>query len=100
MFHEVRSWVRGVISKQNMQTHPRKTLLVRWATCLVVVAGLAQSAIADAPEPTVIETGWQLQDAGKAPQSGAEISSLSFNPKGWYTATVPGTVLTTLVNNG
>jgi beta-mannosidase len=83
-----------------MQTHPRNTLFVRWAACLVVVVGLVQSANADAPEPMVIETGWQLQDVGKAPQSGAEISSLSFNPKGWYTGTVPGTVLTTLVNNG
>lgn len=83
-----------------MQTHPRRTLFVRWAVCLVILAGLAQSVIADAPEPMVIETGWQLQDVGTAPQGGAEISSLNFKPKGWYTATVPGTVLTTLVNNG
>ncbi|HLX68745.1 MAG TPA: hypothetical protein VKV04_03870, partial [Verrucomicrobiae bacterium] len=83
-----------------MQTHPRRTLFVRWAACLVIVAGLSQSAIADAPEPMTIETGWQLQDVGEAPQTGAEISSLNFKPKGWYAATVPGTVLTTLVNNG
>jgi beta-mannosidase len=83
-----------------MQTHPRRTLFVRWAGCLVILAGLAQSAIADAPEPMTIETGWQLQDVGKAPQTGAEISSVDFKPKGWLTATVPGTVLTTLVNNG
>src|SRR5690349_19849769 len=83
-----------------MQTHPRRTLFVRRAVCLVILAGLARSAIAEAPEPMVIENGWQLQDMGKAPQTGAEISSLGFEPKDWFAATVPGTVLTTLVNNG
>jgi beta-galactosidase/beta-glucuronidase len=40
-----------------------------------------------------------LQDAAKVPQAGAGVSSSTFNTDGWYTATVPGTVLTTLVNN-
>ena len=44
-------------------------------------------------------TGWQLQDAAKAPQPGAEVAQTGFDTAGWYTATVPGTVLTTLVNN-
>jgi len=51
------------------------------------------------PQPIVLTAGWQLQDAVKASQPGAEISSASFHPSGWYAATVPGTVLTTLVNN-
>jgi hypothetical protein len=47
----------------------------------------------------VIDSGWQLQDVAKATQAGAEIASPGFSTTGWYTATVPGTVLTTLVNN-
>jgi hypothetical protein len=47
----------------------------------------------------VLASGWQLQDVAKAPQPGAEIASPAFSTAGWYTATVPGTVLTTLVNN-
>jgi hypothetical protein len=43
--------------------------------------------------------GWQLQDAAKVPQSGAQISSGDFEAAGWYAATVPGTVLTSLVND-
>jgi hypothetical protein len=43
--------------------------------------------------------GWQLQDVAKVPQAGAEVAAPAFNTAGWYTATVPGTVLTTLVNN-
>ncbi len=40
-----------------------------------------------------------MQDAAKVTPGGAEVSSTHFKPTGWYTATVPGTVLTTLVNN-
>jgi Exo-beta-D-glucosaminidase Ig-fold domain/Glycosyl hydrolases family 2, sugar binding domain/Glycosyl hydrolases family 2/Glycosyl hydrolases family 2, TIM barrel domain len=47
----------------------------------------------------VVSAGWQLQDAAKVPQGGAEVSAAAFKTKGWYAATVPGTVLTTLVNN-
>ncbi len=51
------------------------------------------------PAPVAIASGWQLQDVAKVPQPGAEVSSAGFRPSGWYAATVPGTVLTTLVNN-
>ncbi len=51
------------------------------------------------PQPLVVDSGWQLQDVAKATQTGAQISSDSFDAAGWYPATVPGTVLTTLVNN-
>ncbi len=54
---------------------------------------------ATVPQPIAISSGWQLQDIAKVPQTGAQISSASFDTHGWYPATVPGTVLTTLVNN-
>jgi hypothetical protein len=47
----------------------------------------------------VLSSGWQLQDAAKVPQDGSQVAAPGFNAAGWYTATVPGTVLTTLVNN-
>ncbi len=40
-----------------------------------------------------------LQDVVKVPQAGAKVASATFDPRGWYVATVPGTVLTSLVNN-
>ena len=46
-----------------------------------------------------IDSGWQLQDAARIPQDGAAVSAPAFSTQGWYTATVPGTVLTTLINN-
>lgn len=42
---------------------------------------------------------WHMQNAAKVQASAAELSSPRFHPEGWYTATVPGTVLTTLVEN-
>jgi beta-mannosidase len=50
------------------------------------------------PPPRI--DGWQLQDAAKVAEAARVISSAGFQPQAWYAATVPGTVLTTLVNNG
>jgi hypothetical protein len=44
--------------------------------------------------------GWTLREAPKTDATGAQISSAAFTPSGWMRATVPGTVLTTMVNDG
>jgi hypothetical protein len=49
-------------------------------------------------DPFVLNAGWQLQEAPKVSQPAAEVSSRGFHAEGWYRATVPGTVLTTLVD--
>ncbi len=46
-----------------------------------------------------ISNGWQLQDIDKVADSGHKISKLTYITNNWYKATVPGTVLTSLVNN-
>jgi len=51
------------------------------------------------PDPVALNAGWRLQDVAKVPQAGAKVSMFGFSTTGWYPATVPGTVLTTLVNN-
>ena len=43
---------------------------------------------------------WKLVEAPKVTADGSEISKSGFNAKNWYAATVPGTVLTTLVDRG
>ena len=43
---------------------------------------------------------WQMQDVAKVSDAGAVVSTNAFAPQSWYKATVPGTVLTTLVDNG
>ena len=74
-----------------------------FSLALVSISAILASATASAqpapPAPLVVSSDWQLQDAAKVPQAGAEISFAAFNTAGWYAATVPGTVLTTLVSN-
>jgi hypothetical protein len=67
---------------------------------LVVVVCLSQPAAAASLEPMLLSSGWQLQSAAKISQDGREISSPGFHPDGWNAATVPGTILTSLVNDG
>lgn len=76
------------------------TLARKSAVPLIGLAAASAAIAAPTPPPQVtLQTGWQLQNAAKATQAGTEISSSRFKPTGWYVATVPGTVLTTLVNN-
>jgi hypothetical protein len=63
------------------------------------IAAPVRAASSAVPSPVVLTSGWQLQDVTKVPEPAAQISSAAYKPGGWYTATVPGTVLTTLVNN-
>jgi beta-galactosidase/beta-glucuronidase len=73
---------------------------------LVLAAGvtmggpLALAAKSSLPVPMTIDGSWQLQEAAKVPETEAAIASVGYRPQGWYAATVPGTVLTSLVNNG
>jgi mannosylglycoprotein endo-beta-mannosidase len=65
----------------------------------ILFAFLAPASLfAQLPSQTI--AGWQLQDAAKVAEAARVISSAGFQPQAWYAATVPGTVLTTLVNNG
>ena len=43
---------------------------------------------------------WKLQRASEIKHTGEEISTLGFQPEGWITATVPGTVLSSYKNIG
>ena len=56
-------------------------------------------AYAQVPERSVLSGGWQLQNSAKVIETGEQLSQPLASPKDWYKATVPGTVLTTLVDN-
>jgi len=84
-------------------TSPRIFLIASvHATCLLTGILLSEPVFArsDLPEPISLRTGWQLQEIGKVAQTGETISQSNYQATGWFKATVPGTVLTTLVNNG
>lgn len=48
----------------------------------------------------IIQDNWTLIEEEKLRHTGFDISTADYNDDDWYTATVPGTVLTTLVNEG
>jgi len=54
-------------------------------------------AAADSSSITSLQQGWAIQSSAKVAASGETISTAQFKPDGWYPATVPGTVLATLV---
>ena len=48
----------------------------------------------------LLDRGWELADAATVDAKPVEISRPGFDTRAWYDATVPGTVLTTLVQQG
>jgi len=60
---------------------------------------LTFSFLLQAQAPYELNTGWKCQAIGKVKTDGAKLSTTDFSTKGWLDATVPGTVLTTLINN-
>ncbi len=46
-----------------------------------------------------LSTGWELAPAGQVQDGGERLSQPEYLPAGWFRATVPGTVLTSLVND-
>ncbi len=81
-----------------MKTHSVRELFAATLCTFAFVTPVAICAQA-VPSPVILTNGWQLQDVAKVSQAGAEVSSTKFKTKGWYAATVPGTVLTSLVND-
>ncbi len=52
------------------------------------------------PREWALARNWQMQAAPEVKAAGADLSSEGAGTAGWYAATVPGTVLTTLVDRG
>mgnify|MGYP001550323663 FL=1 len=70
--------------------------MVSISMMLAAFSAIAQNASVGS---LALASGWQLQDVAKVSEAGSAVSTAGFKTTGWYAATVPGTVLTTLVNN-
>jgi len=58
------------------------------------------SLLARGPNEWTLSDGWQLLPAPKVDAQGPQISTAAYGARDWMRATVPGTVLTTLVDDG
>jgi len=73
------------------------------AAVAIGVAGFAPAAGSAAerlPDPVALDAGWRLRDTQRFRDHGEAISAPGYDAESWLSATVPGTVLTTLVDNG
>ena len=52
------------------------------------------------PAEWTLSDGWTLREAPRVDADGAHVSTAAYNASGWLRATVPGTVLTTMVDDG
>ena len=70
--------------------------------CIVrsLIAILVFATAARAQERRALHAGWLIQSSAKAGVDGARISTIRYRPDGWYRATVPSTVVGTLVDDG
>jgi exo-1,4-beta-D-glucosaminidase len=70
------------------------------STLSVLSALVAIPGGARAQDTLALHSGWAIQSSAKAGRDGARISSPSYGTGGWYRATVPSTVVGTLVQDG
>jgi len=61
---------------------------------------LLNPILSDAQFHFELNTGWKCKNINSVKAEGKDISLFSFPTDDWFPATVPGTVLTTLLNNG
>jgi hypothetical protein len=67
----------------------------------LIISWVIAHSVADAKTCSlVLNDGWHLRDASLVADDGASISQVNYPSANWLRATVPGTVLTSLVNDG
>ena len=71
-----------------------------WMSLATPFSAARAAAASDLPAPVRLTAGWELQEIAKVTATGAVLSTPGYEPLGWRRATVPGTVLTSLVNDG
>lgn len=67
---------------------------------LVTLGSTAMATNSSPEQSTSLREGWRVQSACKLQAQGQTISSAEFKPEGWYTTSVPSTVLATQIANG
>lgn len=87
----------GQISPQEAWTRPIAKAAISAPVARPAYAG---PALVESGREAWILKRWDLVEANKLAEGGAAVSSSSYDAGKWYAATVPGTVLTTLVDRG
>src|ERR1700733_13075400 len=89
----------GYSAPQDPSTYPRGKGAIQKPTAKALTPANLHTELVG-QNPWVIQGGWKLTAAPTVKAAGEEISKTSFSPKDWLAATVPGTVLTTMIDRG
>lgn len=83
---------------QPPDTYPRSRAHIQWPA--------RKPKLTEQPQPTIrgsdviFNAGWEMTEASNVVYNGTNLSLEGIDTRNWYDATVPGTVLTTLVDEG
>ena len=89
----------GLSQPQEKSTLPKSKVPFQTAV-RVAKENIACTLKAEKDGEFVLASGWEMREAEKVGATGESISKPAFTTASWYNATVPGTVLTTLVQQG
>jgi hypothetical protein len=89
----------GYSAPQDPSTYPRGKGAIQKPTAKALTAADLHTELVG-QNPWVIQGGWKLAAAPSVKATGEEISKPNFAAKDWWAATVPGTVLTTMIDRG
>lgn len=91
----------GQVSPQDAWTRPRSKAPVSKPVAVAPYAGpaLVAAPAGEGAEAWILKR-WSLAEAPKVVDAETALSMPGYDAKAWYAATVPGTVLTTLVDRG
>jgi hypothetical protein len=93
------SGMAGQITPQDPSTLPRGKAQIQKPVAKALRAEDLRTELVGT-NPWKIEGGWKLAAAPDVKAMGEEISRAGFQTKDWLAATVPGTVLTTMIDRG
>jgi hypothetical protein len=88
----------GMLAPQDPATLPHSEAPIETPHALEPLSGSDESA-AD-KSSLLLRHGWRMAEASTIPSQGDEISRPKYAADAWMAATVPGTVLTTLIDRG
>ena len=89
----------GLSAPQDPSTLPRGKGGIQKPVAKPVTAADLQNQLVGG-NPWKLVGGWKLEAAPKVKAPGAELSAVGYEAKDWMVATVPGTVLTTMIDRG
>ena len=81
-------------------TFTMKKIILYSVLTMGIIISLSCSHQADNDNKLFLKENWKIQSSEKISADGNTISSMTFDPEGWYTTSVPTTVMAALVANG